>query len=59
MKQFPVCPPLLFFFLAIVGINLSSAEPSREITVSAAISLKNVFEEIGKTFEKKHLSPLS
>ena len=45
---------LFFFFVAIPGIDLFSAEPTMEITVSAAISLKNVFEEIGKTFEKKH-----
>ena len=54
MKKFLLSPPLFFFFVAILGINLSSAEPTMEITVSSAISLKNVFEEIGKTFEKKH-----
>jgi len=31
-----------------------SAEPPKEITVSAAISLKNAFEEIGKHYESKN-----
>jgi len=30
------------------------AQPPQELTVSAAISLKNVFDEIGKTFEAQH-----
>lgn len=54
MKKFLLWAPLLSFFLVIPGINLSSAEPAMEITVSAAISLKNTFEEIGKIFEEKH-----
>jgi len=54
MKKFLLSAPLLSFFLVIPGINLSSAEPAMEITVSAAISLKNTFEEIGKIFEEKH-----
>jgi molybdate transport system substrate-binding protein len=54
MKKFLLCAPLLSSFLVIPGINLSSAEPAMEITVSAAISLKNTFEEIGKIFEEKH-----
>jgi molybdate transport system substrate-binding protein len=54
MKKFLLCAPLLSFFFVIPGINLSSAEPAMEITVSAAISLKNTFEEIGKIFEEKH-----
>jgi molybdate transport system substrate-binding protein len=54
MKKFLMCAPLLFFFLAILCINLSSAEPAQEIIVSAAISLKNAFEEIGKIFKEKH-----
>ena len=53
MKKLLVCAPLLFFFLAILEIN-SSAEPAMEITISAAISLKNGFEELGKIFEEKH-----
>jgi molybdate transport system substrate-binding protein len=35
------------------GIRAQST-PTQEITVSAAISLKNAFEEIGKTFTQKH-----
>jgi molybdate transport system substrate-binding protein len=31
-----------------------NAQPSKEITVSAAISLKNAFEEIGKLFESRN-----
>jgi molybdate transport system substrate-binding protein len=38
----------------IPGSKPSLAEPAKEITVSAAISLKNAFEEIGKIFEEKH-----
>ena len=53
MKRSWLCAPLFFFLLAILGTNLSSAEPAMEITVSAAISLKNAFEEIGKVFEEK------
>ena len=54
MKKFLLCSVLLFFSLALFDINLSSAEPANEITISAAISLKNAFEEIGKIFEEKH-----
>lgn len=54
MKKYLLRAPLFFFFLAILNISLSSAHPVKEITVSAAISLKNAFEEIGKIFEKKH-----
>jgi molybdate transport system substrate-binding protein len=54
MKKCLLWAPPLFFIFAILGINLSSAEPTMEITVSAAISLRNVFEEVGKTFEEKH-----
>jgi molybdate transport system substrate-binding protein len=54
MKKYLLCAPLLFPLLVTLGNHLSSAEPTVEIIVSAAISLKNVFEEIGKTFEKKH-----
>jgi molybdate transport system substrate-binding protein len=34
--------------------EIRAQSPSQEITVSAAISLKNAFEEIGKTFTQKH-----
>ncbi len=54
MKKYLLCAPLFLFFLAILNISLSCAEPAKEITLSAAISLKNVFEEIGKIFEEKH-----
>lgn len=39
-----------FFFLSPLHVK---AEPSQELTVSAAASLKNVFEEIGKLFESQ------
>jgi molybdate transport system substrate-binding protein len=32
----------------------AQSPPTQEITVSAAISLKNAFEEIGKTFAQRH-----
>ena len=54
MKKYLLCAALVFFFLVILNINRSSAEPANEITVSAAISLKNAFEEIGKVFEENH-----
>ena len=55
MRKYLLCaPPLLLSLLVILHINLSSAEPSQEITVSAAISLKNTFEEIGKIIEGRH-----
>jgi len=55
MKKYLLCAALLFFFLLILDANLSSAEPDNEITISAAISLKNAFEEIAKIFEERHL----
>jgi molybdate transport system substrate-binding protein len=54
MKKYWLFTALLFFFLVILGINLSSAEPANEITISAAISLKNAFEEVGNIFKEKH-----
>jgi len=54
MKKYLLFTPLFLSLLVILHINLSSAEPAQEITVSAAISLKNTFEEIGKVFEEKH-----
>ncbi len=41
--------PLFVGLLLIIGIGVSSAA-THEITISAAISLKNAFEEIGKIF---------
>jgi len=55
MKRYFLCAALVFFSLLILDTNLSSAEPANEITISAAISLKNAFGEIGKIFEEKHL----
>ncbi len=43
----------LIFALLFLWTN-SNAESPKEITVSAAISLKNAFEEIGKIFQKRH-----
>ncbi len=54
MKRCLLCAFLVFFHLFIFDINASPAEPVNEITISAAISLKNAFEEIGKIFEQKH-----
>jgi len=54
MKKYLMCAPLLLSLLVILHINPSSAKPSQEITVSAAISLKNAFEEIGKIIEGRH-----
>jgi molybdate transport system substrate-binding protein len=54
MKKYLRCVLLLLFSLVTLDPDLSFAEPAKEITVSAAISLKNTFEEIGKIFEEKH-----
>ena len=54
MKKYLLYAPLVLFLLVIFRVNLSSAEPALEVTISAAISLKNAFEEIGKTMEGKH-----
>ena len=39
---------------AVASLTVASAAPHQELTVSAAISLKNVFEEIGKLYELQH-----
>ncbi len=54
MKKNLLCAALVFFSLVILDVNRSSAGPADEITVSAAISLKNAFEEIEKIFKEKH-----
>ena len=54
MKKYLLYAPLVLFLLVIFRVNLSSAEPALEVTISAAINLKNAFEEIGKTMEEKH-----
>jgi molybdate transport system substrate-binding protein len=41
----------LMFLCAAGSVN---AQPSKEVTISAAISLKNAFEEIGKLFESRN-----
>ncbi len=45
---------ILLLFIAVAAFSAPSptfAEPPKEITVSAAISLKNAFEEIGRIYE--------
>ncbi len=42
------------FFVAVVSIGTALAGPTIEITVSAAISLKNAFEEIGELYESQN-----
>jgi molybdate transport system substrate-binding protein len=44
---------ILIFELLFPPMNVN-AESEKEITVSAAISLKNVFEEISKLYELRH-----
>ena len=46
---------LLLLFCSILFFNYALyAEPQQELTVSAAISLKNAFDNIGKAFEAEH-----
>ncbi len=45
---------VLFHFAAVLHVGSALAEPATEITVSAAISLKNAFEEIGKLYESQN-----
>jgi molybdate transport system substrate-binding protein len=45
---------LITLCMAVLPIGLARAEPTTEITVSAAISLKNAFEEIGKLYESQN-----
>jgi molybdate transport system substrate-binding protein len=42
------------FFAAVLPAVTSHAEPATEITVSAAISLKNAFEEVGRLYESQN-----
>jgi molybdate transport system substrate-binding protein len=51
MRRFVI---VLVFFVGLVFIPKIMAQSTHEITISAAISLKNAFEEIGKTFMEKH-----
>ncbi len=54
MKKYLLYALVLFYFPVIVDTDLSTAEPAAEIIISAAVSLKNAFEEIRKIFEEKH-----
>jgi molybdate transport system substrate-binding protein len=45
---------ILYFLLCCIIPLTAFAQPPKEITVSAAISLKNVFEELGKLYEAEH-----
>jgi len=45
---------LKIFMIFLAASSAVFAEPQKEITVSAAMSLKNGFQEIGKVFEAKH-----
>ena len=45
---------LLSLFVAGTPYDIANAERPIELTVSAAISLKNAFEEIGKLYESQH-----
>ena len=44
---------MVMFFIVVIFSSVTFAESPKEITVSAAISLKNAFEEIGKLYESK------
>jgi molybdate transport system substrate-binding protein len=44
---------MVILFVVVIFSSVTFAESPREITVSAAISLKNAFEEIGKLYESK------
>lgn len=54
MKKRLLFLPIFCFLFILFGLRPSMAQPLKEITVSAAISLKNAFERIGKVFEEKH-----
>ncbi len=45
---------LMSTFVALLAPRIGAAADQQELTVSAAISLKNAFEEIGKLYEVKH-----
>lgn len=48
------CVSVMVFLSVLLTIGMSIAESQKEMTVSAAISLKNALEEIGRVFESKH-----
>jgi len=45
---------LMSTFVALLSTQIGAAADQQELTVSAAISLKNAFEDIGKLFEAEH-----
>jgi molybdate transport system substrate-binding protein len=45
---------VILLFAAILRVGSAVAGPAAQITVSAAISLKNAFEEIGKLYESQN-----
>jgi ABC-type molybdate transport system substrate-binding protein len=45
---------VLIFFVGLGLITEIRAQSTREITISAAISLKNVFEDIGRIFQERN-----
>jgi len=48
------CVLVLVFLSVLLTAGISLAESQKKITVSAAMSLKNAFEEIGKFYEDRH-----
>lgn len=48
------CILVLIFLSVLLTTGIGLAESQKEITVSAAISLKNAFEEIGKLYEDRN-----
>lgn len=53
-KVFEASFVLLFLFVGFAFVSETTAQSTREITISAAISLKAAFEDIGKTFMERH-----
>jgi ABC-type molybdate transport system substrate-binding protein len=45
---------VLIFFVGLCLITEIRAQPTHEITISAAISLKNAFENIGGIFQERN-----
>ncbi len=54
MKKRSLLLPIFCSLFLLFGLTPSIARPSKEITVSGAISLKDAFERIGKVFEERH-----
>ncbi len=44
----------ILLFIQVFSLSAGYGEASKEITISAAISLKNAFEELGKRYEAGH-----